>query len=73
MHVTQETKGLINYKLLNNGVDYLVNTSRGEIVNEEDVIKALHNKKLKGYGTDVLENEFDDIKDSNFFSLKIKI
>ena len=73
VHVTQETKGLINYKLLNNGVDYLVNTSRGEIVNEEDVIKALHNKKLKGYGTDVLENEFDDIKDSNFFSWKIKI
>lgn len=72
VHVTQETKGLINYKLLNNGVDYLVNTSRGEIVNEEDVIKALHNKKLKGYGTDVLENEFDDIKDSNFFLLENK-
>ncbi len=72
VHVTQETKGLINYKLLNNGVDYLVNTSRGEIVNEEDVIKALHNKKLKGYGTDVLENEFDDVKDSNFFLLENK-
>ena len=43
---------------------YIINTSRGEIVKEEDVVKALNNGKLIGYGTDVIENEFDNIKDS---------
>ena len=49
----------------------MVNTSRGEIVDESDIIRALH-EKLKGYATDVLENEFDDIKDSSFFFLEKK-
>ena len=72
MHVTNETRGMINYSLLSKGVDYLINTSRGEIVNELDVIKSLKDNNLKGYGTDVLENEFDDIKDSSFFLLENK-
>jgi len=72
VHVTNETRGMINYSLLSKGVDYLINTSRGEIVNELDVIKSLKDNNLKGYGTDVLENEFDDIKDSSFFLLENK-
>lgn len=72
VHVTNETRGLINYELLKKGVDYLVNTSRGEIVDESDIIRALHEEKLKGYATDVLENEFDDVKDSSFFLLENK-
>ena len=43
---------------------YLINTSRGEIVNEQDVVRALSENLLTGYGTDVVENEFDDIKKS---------
>ena len=67
VHVTDETKAIINHELLEKEIKYLVNTSRGEIINENDVITALKNKKLLGYATDVLESEFDDIKKSKFF------
>jgi D-3-phosphoglycerate dehydrogenase / 2-oxoglutarate reductase len=43
---------------------YLINTSRGEIVNEEDIVQSLNNKNLLGYGTDVIEDEFNDITNS---------
>ena len=48
---------------------YIINTSRGEIVNEVDIVNALkYNNnyfgKLAGYATDVIENEFDDITKS---------
>ena len=39
VHVSDETKYMINYDLLSRGVKFLVNTSRGEIVNEYDVIR----------------------------------
>lgn len=67
VHVTDETKGIVNHELLEKEIKYLINTSRGEIINENDVITALKNKKLLGYATDVLESEFDDIKKSEFF------
>lgn len=41
---------------------YLINTSRGKIVNQQDLIFALQNKQLRGAALDVLENE----KLSNF-------
>lgn len=65
VHVTDETKYMISKKLLGlseKGL-YIINTSRGEIVNENDIVQALDNKLL-GYGTDVIENEFDDITKS---------
>ena len=37
---------------------YIVNTSRGEIVREIDVIEFLEKGYLKGYATDVLEDEY---------------
>jgi len=43
---------------------YIVNTSRGEIVNELDIVNALNTGKLTGYGADVVENEFDDLTKS---------
>ena len=66
VHVTKETIGMICKKLLNLTKKdlYLVNTSRGEIVNEVDVVNALKNGKLTGYATDVLENEFDILERS---------
>jgi D-3-phosphoglycerate dehydrogenase len=70
VHVTDETKYMIDYNLLCKNVKYLVNTSRGEIVKETDVIKALHNNKLWGYGADVIEDEFDNISKSPFFYLE---
>jgi len=69
VHVSDETKHMINYNLLSRNVKYLINTSRGEIVNELDVIKALQEGRLLGYGTDVIEDEFGDILKSPFFNL----
>ena len=37
---------------------YIVNTSRGEIVNEQDVVESLKDGNLKGYATDVIEDEY---------------
>ena len=66
VHVNEETKYMINKKLLGlaKNDSYLINTSRGEIVNERDVIDALENGNLSGYGTDVIEDEFNDWVDS---------
>ena len=36
---------------------FLVNTSRGEIVNEKDLIEALENEEIAGVGLDVYQKE----------------
>ena len=57
---------LINKKFINDckKTFYLLNTSRGECVNTEDLIFALKDGKVSGAGLDVLENET-----KSFFSL----
>jgi len=70
VHVTDETRHMIDYDLLSRNVKFLVNTSRGEVVNETDIIKALKECKLWGYGADVIENEFGDPSKSPFFDLE---
>ena len=67
VHVTDETKYMINKKTLGKMKkdSYIINTSRGEVVNERDIIEFLENGYLKGYATDVLENEFDNIRNSS--------
>ena len=66
VHVTDETKYMISSKLLDLAKKdlYIINTSRGEIVNELNIVEALITKKLTGYGADVIENEFDDLTQS---------
>ena len=66
VHVTPETKYMINKELLgySKKSPYIINTSRGEIVNEKDIVEALENKVISGYGADVVENEFDDLQAS---------
>jgi D-3-phosphoglycerate dehydrogenase / 2-oxoglutarate reductase len=61
VHVTDETRYMVNNDFLKNMKDksYLVNTSRGELVNEEDIINNLKSGKLYGYGTDVIFDEFN--------------
>ena len=66
VHVNSETTYMINKKILglmkNNS--YIVNTSRGEIVDEQAIIEALDSGKLAGYATDVIEDEFGSISES---------
>tara|TARA_A100000172_G_scaffold80997_1_gene72316 strand:+ start:170 stop:1126 length:957 start_codon:yes stop_codon:yes gene_type:complete len=66
VHVTPETTYMINKKVLGYSKKnpYIINTSRGEIVNEIDIVDALEKGLLSGYGTDVIENEFDDLTKS---------
>ena len=51
----ETTKNLINstqLELMKNS-SYLINLSRGEVVNEDDLIICLKNKVIAGYATDV--------------------
>ncbi|WP_456421854.1 2-hydroxyacid dehydrogenase, partial [Thermococcus sp.] len=55
---TKETHHIINAERLEllEG-KYLVNIGRGTLVDEKALVKALEDGKLKGYATDVFENE----------------
>ena len=66
VHVTDETKYMINKDLFGSIKKdcYIINTSRGEIVNENDIVEGLKSGIITGYGTDVIENEFDDLTKS---------
>tara|TARA_R100001079_G_C4442540_1_gene149600 strand:+ start:834 stop:1754 length:921 start_codon:yes stop_codon:yes gene_type:complete len=70
VHANDETRHMINKKVLgkmkNNS--YIVNTSRGEIVNERDIVHCLKSGKLKGYATDVIEDEYGNRQNSPILS-----
>lgn len=57
--LTHESRNLISDEEISKLRDgsFLINISRGEIVNENAVIRALRSGKLAGAGIDVLENE----------------
>ena len=63
VHVTPETVNLINKKLLDLSQKdlYIINTSRGDIVNEVDIVSALYDGNLTGYGADVVRHEFGSL------------
>jgi glyoxylate/hydroxypyruvate reductase A len=56
---TAETVGIINHALLDKLQDssYLLNLARGVHVNEDDLLRALENGKLKGAMLDVFSRE----------------
>ena len=61
--LTEETRLLIDYKVLRNGdATILINTSRGEIVCEDDVLDALDSGHLASYATDVIVDESNALK-----------
>ncbi len=57
--LTDETKGLINKDSISRMKQgaYLINTSRGPVINEQDVADALKEGKLAGLGADVVSVE----------------
>jgi D-3-phosphoglycerate dehydrogenase len=65
-HVKDDTKNSINSSLLKNAKKglYIINTARGEIVNERDIIDGLRSNQIAGYATDVISDEFGDITGS---------
>ncbi|MBU3925950.1 hypothetical protein KJ763_02165, partial [Patescibacteria group bacterium] len=66
VHLNNETENLFNKEafLKMKNIAFLINTSRGKIVNEEELLEALENKKIAGYGADVLADELEF--DNNF-------
>jgi len=56
---SKESRHLINKQTLAKmkPTAYLVNTARGALVNEPDLIEALQNKRIAGAGLDVFEQE----------------
>ena len=63
VHLNDETIHMINKSVFNKPL-YLINTSRGDIVNENDTLLALSEGKLLGYATDVLSDELLDVRDN---------
>ncbi len=59
VHLTAETAGMVNMELLSkckpNAI--LINTSRGQLIKEEDLLCALKNNQIGGVGLDVLADE----------------
>ncbi len=56
--LNDETRGSINKNIINCGDKIvLINTSRGGVVNTNDVIEALNNGKLSGVGFDVVDED----------------
>jgi glyoxylate reductase len=57
--LTEETKHLIgkNELLLMKSAAFLINTSRGPVIDEEDLVEILKARKIGGAGLDVYENE----------------
>ena len=66
VHANKETHHMIDKKFLDciKKNSYIINTSRGEIVNEDDIVNCLKNGNLKGYATDVIEDEYGNRKNS---------
>jgi glycerate dehydrogenase len=69
--LTPETKGLINSESLNRmkRSAFLINTSRGPVVEEQDLADALNNGIIAGAGIDVLSSE-PPAKDNPLFNAK---
>jgi D-3-phosphoglycerate dehydrogenase len=57
--LTPESKGMIDRRFLSKmkPTAYLVNTARGPIINEADLVAALNAKTIAGAGLDVFEEE----------------
>ena len=66
VHANEKTKYLLKKKILKYAKKkpVIINTSRGEVVNEKDIIWAFKKRLISGYATDVIETEFSDIKKS---------
>ena len=55
----RSTKNLINRKILKNmkRTSMIINVSRGSVINQDDLIYSLQNKKIAGAALDVFDNE----------------
>ncbi len=60
MHYKRKNLNMINLNIMRllKKPSYIINTSRGEFINESDLIKSLRKKIINGAGLDVIKDEF---------------
>lgn len=71
VHVNDQTRGMISSSAIASmkSGSILINTSRGELVDEHALARAIRSGHIAGYGTDVLADEFEDIERSPLLSV----
>jgi len=67
--LNSETKHLISYPQIQKmkPESFIINTSRGSIINTHDLLKALENKTIRGAALDVIEDEWSLIAEGKSF------
>ena len=72
VHLNDQTRHLIDKNFLKNCTrrPIIINTSRGEIVDENQIINFLKTNKISGYGADVISQELNDIKKFDYKKYK---
>ncbi len=66
VHLNDTTKYIINNEIINKmkpGM-FIINTSRGDIVDEYAIMAGLESGQINGYATDVLSDELEDSRQS---------
>jgi len=75
VHVSPDTHEMIDENAVNRMLKkpYIINTSRGEIVNETQIARAIKEGKISGYGADVIVDEFSEsVENSELIKLSKK-
>jgi D-3-phosphoglycerate dehydrogenase / 2-oxoglutarate reductase len=68
VHLKEDTFMLVNESTLKTADNFfLINTSRGDVIDEEAVLNSLKNGSLKGFATDVLSGELSGIRGNKLF------
>lgn len=64
VHLDRMTSGLLNADIINSfkSNSFLINTSRGKIVDEHAIVDAIATSKIIGVASDVLSSELEDIR-----------
>lgn len=74
VHSNKSTHHMINNFNISNikKNSFLINTSRGEIIDQNAVCKAIRSGQISGFATDVLENEYLNKKNNELIDLMKK-
>ncbi|MDG5799799.1 NAD(P)-dependent oxidoreductase [Marinilabiliaceae bacterium ANBcel2] len=74
VHLNDETEGMINSSVLKwmKRGGYLINTSRGAVINEDDVVDAINMKILRGVAVDVIVGEPYNLSSSSLYRAMLK-
>lgn len=69
VHLTDQTRHLLNKENLSfiKAGSFVLNTSRGDVWDEDAVVELLTSNQIKGVATDVLSGELTDIKSSSLW------